>query len=337
MTLSTRWACALVVLLVLAPPTFYIIFFDAPLGLLLPGASPRLLSLLFLVPFLFMARTVYESRRRNSESPFADLKVAFAEQWKRMLAVAAFLVLIAIVSKFFSYNKNLIDTFVPFYLDPYLAKLEYQILFGSHPWEVTHWFFGDQATVLIDRLYVTWFFIVPALIGAVILSRDTAFQIKTVLSLYFTWIVLGSFLAIAFSSVGPVFYEQFFGDPMFEPLNEELRRINDVSPLAQQEISQWLLDQRSEGGFGSGISAMPSVHVALAWLFYIVVRDRFENRLVRFAALAFAIVTWIGSVHLAWHYVLDGLFSIIALSLFWGLLSKVTIGSGEPAAAPSQT
>ena len=221
MTLSTRLACALIVVLALAPPTFYIIFFDAPLGLLLPGASPRLLSLLFLVPFLFMARAVYESRRRNSESPLADLKAAFAEQWKRMLAVAAFLVLIAIVSKFFSYNKNLIDTFVPFYLDPYLAKLEYQILFGSHPWEVTHWVFGDQATVLIDRLYVTWFFIVPALIGAVILSRDTAFQIKTALSLYFTWIVLGSFLAIAFSSVGPVFYEHFYGDPMFEPLNSK--------------------------------------------------------------------------------------------------------------------
>ena len=337
MTLSTRWACALVVLLVLAPPTFYIIFFDAPLRLQELLFSEQLFGFLILIPAFFAGRECFNSMRSGSDSPISDIRVGLRDQWQRMAIVAVLLVLIAIVSQFFIYNKNLIDTFVPFYLDPYLADFEHRILFGNHPWEITHWFLGDQATILIDRLYISWFAVVPILVGAIIFSRDTSFQFRVVLSLYFTWIVLGSFLAIAFSSVGPVFYEHFYGDPMFEPLNEELRRINDVSPLAQQEISQWLLNQRSEGGFGSGISAMPSVHVALAWLFYIVVRDRFENRLARFAALAFAIVTWIGSVHLAWHYVLDGLFSIIALSLFWRLLSKVTIGSGEPAAAPSQT
>lgn len=342
MRISIRTVCALIVVLAVAPSLFYILFLDAPARLLSLEFSGRFFALLFLVPFLFTGREVFTSLWLKSDSPLNDLKLAFKREWPRLIGIAGFMVLIGFVSRFFGYNKNLIDTFVPFYLDPYLAEFEYKLFLGHHPWEITHWLFGDQATILIDRLYVSWFFVVPILFGAVFLSRDTKFQIKTALSLYFTWIVLGAMLAMAFSSVGPVFYREFYGSGLYDPLNAELQRISEETPLMQQQISQWLLERRSEGGLGSGISAMPSVHVALAWLLYLVVKDRFSNRAMRYAALTFALVTWIGSVHLAWHYVLDGLFSIIALTAFWNMMEKVQLVATEsdpdsPVPAPLQT
>jgi hypothetical protein len=65
---------------------------------------------------------------------------------------------------------------------------------------------------------------------------------------------------------------------------------------------------------GSGISAMPSVHNALAALFAMA---SFKlNRIAGWLLTFYAAFIWIGSIHLGWHYALDG---IVAIALTFGI------------------
>jgi hypothetical protein len=68
---------------------------------------------------------------------------------------------------------------------------------------------------------------------------------------------------------------------------------------------------------GSGISAFPSLHVAVATLNAIYLW-RFGSFL-RWFGVAFLIAIQLGSVHLAWHYGVDGYASILATPLIWML------------------
>jgi hypothetical protein len=67
--------------------------------------------------------------------------------------------------------------------------------------------------------------------------------------------------------------------------------------------------------FGSGISAMPSIHVSAAVLFALL-GWRVDRRL-GIGFTIFAIVIMIGSVHLAWHYAIDGYLSAALTLVIW--------------------
>src|SRR4028118_2299777 len=65
---------------------------------------------------------------------------------------------------------------------------------------------------------------------------------------------------------------------------------------------------------GGGISAMPSVHNVLAALFALAAFQL--NRTAGIAVSIYAAVIWVGSIHLGWHYALDGL---VAFGLTYGI------------------
>jgi hypothetical protein len=71
---------------------------------------------------------------------------------------------------------------------------------------------------------------------------------------------------------------------------------------------------------GGGISAMPSVHNGLAVLFALA-GWKISRPLGAFFG-AYAVVIWVGSVHLGWHYGLDGL---VAAALTCG----IWVGAGR--------
>ena len=71
---------------------------------------------------------------------------------------------------------------------------------------------------------------------------------------------------------------------------------------------------------GSGISAMPSMHVALATLFALV--GWRTNRWVGIATTLFAVIIQIGSVHLGWHYAIDGYAGAVGMIVIWLLVGR---------------
>jgi len=97
-----------------------------------------------------------------------------------------------------------------------------------------------------------------------------------------------------------------------------------MSFLRQVNASYELTALRSQGilwqgyiGAGDikfyGISAMPSMHVALPVL-YMLAGFR-ENRWLGWAFLVYLIAILIGSVHLGWHYAIDGYVSILVVAV----------------------
>lgn len=67
--------------------------------------------------------------------------------------------------------------------------------------------------------------------------------------------------------------------------------------------------------FGMGISAMPSLHNAIAVL-YVFMGFRI-GKLLGWVMAAYAAIIFVGSIHLGWHYAVDGIIAAVSMWLIW--------------------
>jgi hypothetical protein len=93
--------------------------------------------------------------------------------------------------------------------------------------------------------------------------------------------------------------------------------VNATYPILALNVQDLLLAwyRKSANGLGSGITAMPSMHVSIAFLFYLAMRH--VSRAAKWLFFAFFVVILVGSVHLAYHYALDGIVSIVVTAVLW--------------------
>jgi membrane-associated phospholipid phosphatase len=129
----------------------------------------------------------------------------------------------------------------------------------------------------------------------------------------------------------------------YAPLMERLKAIHASGTILnavdwQEQL--WRAHVTRDYGFARGVSAMPSMHNAIAFLYVLTVRN--ASLLTRTLAWAFAVAILIGSVHLGWHYLVDGLFAWAAMAAVWwaaGAFLKWVgyeqlVNKGEPQGAP---
>jgi hypothetical protein len=134
------------------------------------------------------------------------------------------------------------------------------------------------------------------------------------------WAVLGNIGCTIFASGGPVYYGRLTGlDDPFAALMQYLHAgdltWHDFSVGIQEKMWQLYLVNGQGGEINGAIAAMPSLHVATACSFYLVARAS-DRRLGRAFAI-FLLLMLISSVHLGWHYAIDGYAGILGTVLLW--------------------
>ena len=228
----------------------------------------------------------------------------------------------------FTTFKLAIPHFVPFYADPFLAEAD-AFLHGGDPGMWAHAIVPYWAQYPLGYLYgPVWFVLWFGLLAFVALHQDAAFRRRYFWSMALTICLIGTVGAMAFSSVGPVFYDEFVDPDRFASLMAAIERSAIGDYMA--EASGYLLASYETGvsSMGTGISAMPSMHLAVVTLNACMLTSL--SRLVGALAWIYVGLIQLGSVYLGWHYALDGYFSIAVVSLIWWAVGRVMNRSTMP-------
>jgi len=282
------------------------------------------------------------------EVPNAPIN-AFCRRIARLMAdpwlVAARVVpllLMPILFVAFSSLKMLMPQFVPFWLDDSFAAMDRILFLGHQPWELTHTLFGSVwATLIIDRLYSFWVLLLSIAIVGFALFAPRPDRARFFMSFALAWVVLGVGGAWLLASAGPC-YSALVGAASAPEFGELTRRLvaysietgGAINAPGWQQIL-WRSHSTQTYAFGMGISAMPSLHNAIA-LLYALAAFRIGRALGWFMTI-YAVVIFVGSVHLGWHYAVDGVFGAAAMLLIWRWVDHWCERSGYDSAVAAAT
>jgi hypothetical protein len=230
------------------------------------------------------------------------------------LSRLALFVLLWMFHGMFTSMKGMLSAIAPFRWDPDLAEWD-RVLHGADPWTLIPQ--SEAFTRVLQFLYLPgWLMMLMAVNIWVCFFAAPALRQQFLKTYLFAWVVLGNVAALAFMSAGPVYYEHVTGSARFAPILHYLEFSRGL-PYSNLLAVDYLWANYASGGaqMGSGISAFPSLHLAMATLWACTfwhVAPRLRALLV-----GFVVLIQIGSVHLGWHYAIDGYASILATLAAW--------------------
>lgn len=275
---------------------------------------------LWLAGGLFVLRAIW----LKTWNPFSGLWTLVSGHVRSPALVLAGVVpvlLVPILMASFGTLKMLMPVFRDFSWDDRLAAADRLLFFGYQPWQFTHALFGDAfLTKRIDNAYTYW---VVALYTAVVAYAALAPRYERArffLTFAAAWILIGVVGGYVFASAGPCFAQQIGAASAadFAPLMDRLKQIHEGGHALNAYYWQgvlWRHHANHQAGFAMGISAMPSMHNAIAVL-YALTTGRMAKP-IRIAAWSFAALIFVGSIHLGWHYAVDGIAAGLMISGIW--------------------
>jgi hypothetical protein len=249
----------------------------------------------------------------------------------RVLLALPILALWPVLTRAFSLVKALIPAVQPFYLDPLLYRIDRAIHFGNDPWTLLQPLLGyPVVTYGINLLYALWLFVVYfAILHQITTLRERRLRLQFLLSMILAWALIGGVAATLLSSAGPCYYALVVGTPdpyaaQMAYLRETVQNTHisifgfdkklDLIAVMVQDLL-WTDYQSGNFGIGRGISAAPSMHVATTWL--VARMAQTYGRRAAILGWSFFAVILVGSIHLGWHYALDGYLAIAGAWALW--------------------
>lgn len=225
----------------------------------------------------------------------------------------------------YSTVKVRIPVFTKYTWDEAFMKLDYAIFLGNHPWALFDWIYEHPGLIrIIDLLYDAWagLFVTIWIMCFCLKNIAPRKRFQYPIALILTWFIGGNILAFLLASGGPCYFGPLTGleDPYADQMLK-LQNIHDAVPLSAVTYQDILWSVYEQGALGlGGISAMPSMHCATAFL---IVLLSWKHKVLRIFTFAFFIVILISSFVLAWHYAVDGLLAIPIASGAWWLAGRV--------------
>jgi hypothetical protein len=258
--------------------------------------------------------------RANPRQPLKAMIGTFS--WDMMPRILAGLVLYLSTELFcggFTTMKNLLPLLNSFAADRPLADIDRFLHFGRDPWTLLQPAFAVPAIRHgVEFLYsFVWGFEFNALAALMAtFCTDRRLRLQFFIVFLLSWSLLGGVIAGLLLSGGPAFYDRLAGDPeRFGELLAMLATDRGPFPAIVFQDYLWRFHESGSTGLGSGISAFPSLHVAMASLCAITIWRL--NRCCGVAAWLFVLCILIGSVGLGWHYAIDGYASLIGVAILW--------------------
>jgi hypothetical protein len=252
--------------------------------------------------------------------------------------LAVVVVGMAVMMSAFTAYKQMLYLLHPFTWDVQFAELD-RILHGgrdAYAWldPVLH---SEFALMLADKFY---FAIWPMTLAAVLVWQawqPPSEQRRRFLIVYaISWILLGAVVATLLASGGPTYYTELTGQASPYAGHEAyLRSVSPPDGLVAIGIQDWLwYAYTTQTPFpGAGISAMPSMHVAIAELYAIL--GRRTSRGWGVLGTLFSLLTLVCSVYLGPHYAIDGYLAIALVHVLWRLAGRIPLLQSEKNAVES--
>lgn len=232
----------------------------------------------------------------------------------------------------FTVVKENIAVIHPFEWDKTFAHWDIVLGRGVAPWQLLQPILGHPAiTVMLNFNYHVWFFLMfGVLLWQALSWRSDTLRMQFLLAFCFAWFFVGSVLALIFSSAGPCFYDRLFPDhPLYAA---QMAYLNSIGPdwIWSLAVQNDLWESYVTGsGKIAGISAMPSMHVTIVTL--IALFGWRKNAMLGTLFSISAVMVLIGSVHLAWHYAVDGLAGMALGALCWCVAGWIARRGHSPA------
>lgn len=222
--------------------------------------------------------------RSGEEHPTARLRRELRPALIAFSPIAAGVAILAIFLYSITFLKSMIPAVIPFWADAAFAATDRALFIDSQAIAIAL----KPALVPLGLFYGLWH---GAHLGGIlwVLHWRRGNKARHILSFMLTWSI-GMFFAFIFSSMGPLFTGQY-----------DL----SLAPESVRKPAAFLLSNYETGGalLGGGISAFPSMHVAIAAWFAMVLADRGWPKL----GMLYLIGIFACSIILGWHYAVDGI------------------------------
>jgi hypothetical protein len=241
------------------------------------------IAIVTVAAFVRFMRHLYGLWRSGEVHPLARLQEGL---WPAIQSFAPVGVGVVIVGTFLyaiTFLKSMITTIMPFWADPLFAAMDRALFIDPQAMALRL----EPALSTIGIFYGLWH---AVHIGSIlwVLHWRAGNKDRFILSFMLTWSI-GMLFAFLFSSAGPLFAGTY--NPAIAP--ESVR-------MAAEFL--WSNYQVKGALIGGGISAFPSMHVALAAWFALVMKDRG----LPLIGLAYLLAIFFCSIILGWHYAADG-------------------------------
>jgi hypothetical protein len=284
-------------------------------GMLLVFSVPFMLMSLIMMRFYHLAR--YVKPERPIPALGRDLVAFFKDRRRLANGLPMYLLFVAFGHVFVEF-KGSIYSLNGFKWDAAIAQADAALHFGTQPWEWLQPLLGFPiVTFLINVVYNMWFFVMWISWLYFGFAREgSVVRTRFFLTYFLMWIIGGSAMAIGLSSAGPAYYGRIVeGIDPFAGLMSYLNAANTVYPIWAVDLQEVLWQGLMSNGVLGEISAMPSLHNGTALLFALAAYQvsRFWGRMM----LANTLIILIGSVHLGWHYALDGYVAWVLCLIMW--------------------